>query len=65
MNIGYEDDDLKPFVEPTQDNSDPVRIGNAQLQPLQLFFGVIGSLYVMLHTKHGAENEPHGHGYHD
>ena len=31
MNIGYEDDDLRPFVEPTQDNSDPVRIGNAQL----------------------------------
>lgn len=28
MNIGYEDDDLKPFVEPSQDYNDPVKIGN-------------------------------------
>lgn len=28
MNIGYEDDELKPFIEPTPDNNDPVRIGN-------------------------------------
>ena len=28
MNIGYEDDDLKPYVEPSADNSDHIRIGN-------------------------------------
>ena len=28
MNIGYEDDDLKPYVEPCTDNSDHIRIGN-------------------------------------
>ena len=28
MNISYEDDDLKPYVEPQPDNSDPSRIGN-------------------------------------
>ena len=33
MNIGYEDDDLKPFIEPTQDNNDSVRIGNGPLPP--------------------------------
>ena len=27
MNIGYEDDDLKPFIEPLPDINDPVRIG--------------------------------------
>jgi len=27
MNIGYEDDDLKPYVEPSPDNNDPIRIG--------------------------------------
>ncbi|XP_071079511.1 MAP/microtubule affinity-regulating kinase 3-like isoform X12 [Haliotis cracherodii] len=26
MNIGYEDDELKPFIEPPQDFNDPVRI---------------------------------------
>ena len=30
MNIGYEDDELKPFVEPPPDINDPVRIGNVQ-----------------------------------
>ena len=30
MNIGYEDDELKPFVEPLPDINDPVRIGNVQ-----------------------------------
>lgn len=28
MNIGYEDDDLKPYIEPSADNSDHIRIGN-------------------------------------
>lgn len=28
MNIGYEDDELKPYVEPPPDINDPVRIGN-------------------------------------
>ena len=27
MNIGYEDEELKPFIEPTQDITDPMRIG--------------------------------------
>lgn len=40
MNIGYEDDDLKPYIEPTQDNNDPVRIGNAHFRifSVVLFF---------------------------
>ena len=28
MNIGYEDDDLIPFIEPLPDFNDPIRIGN-------------------------------------
>ena len=31
MNIGYEDDDLKPYIEPSADNSDHIRIGNSQV----------------------------------
>ena len=31
MNIGYEDDDLKPYVEPSADNSDHIRIGNSRV----------------------------------
>jgi len=27
MNIGYEDDELKPYQEPSKDCTDPVRIG--------------------------------------
>ena len=27
MNIGFEDDDLKPFIEPTKEFNDPARIG--------------------------------------
>jgi len=27
MNIGYEDDELKPYQEPSRDCTDPVRIG--------------------------------------
>ena len=28
MNIGHEDEELKPHIEPVKDYSDPVRIGN-------------------------------------
>ena len=28
MNIGYEDDELRPYIEPTRDYNDPIRIGN-------------------------------------
>ena len=28
MNITYEDDELKPYVEPAPDINDPMRIGN-------------------------------------
>lgn len=28
MNIGFEDDELKPYVEPSPDTLDPLRIGN-------------------------------------
>ncbi len=31
MNIGYEDDDLKPYIEPTADISDHIRIGNTRV----------------------------------
>jgi len=33
MNVGYEDDELKPYQEPSKDCTDPVRIGLYQ-QPL-------------------------------
>ena len=32
MNIGYEDDDLKPFIEPESDINDPTRIGSHYTQ---------------------------------
>lgn len=28
MNISYEDDELKPYIEPLPDINDPLRIGN-------------------------------------
>lgn len=28
MNVGFEDDELLPYVEPPADQLDPVRIGN-------------------------------------
>jgi len=28
MNIGYEDDELKPYQEPSKDCTDPVRVGS-------------------------------------
>ena len=31
MNIGYEDEELKPFIEPEADFNDPVRIGNSSV----------------------------------
>ncbi|KAK3092537.1 hypothetical protein FSP39_004100 [Pinctada imbricata] len=34
MNIGYEDDDLKPYIEPPADVLDPLRIGKAQTTSL-------------------------------
>lgn len=30
MNIGYEDDELKPYTEPEPDINDPKRIGNCR-----------------------------------
>jgi len=30
MNVGYEDDELKPYQEPSKDCTDPVRIGLCQ-----------------------------------
>ncbi len=33
MNIGYEDDELKPYIEPPPDFNDPVRIGNEAPSP--------------------------------
>ena len=31
MNVGYEDDELKPYVEPLPDYKDPRRTGEAEL----------------------------------
>ena len=31
MNIGFEDDDLKPFIEPSKEYNDPARIGKSDL----------------------------------
>lgn len=31
MNIGYEDDELTPYLEPTANYNDPLRIGNGSL----------------------------------
>jgi hypothetical protein len=42
MNIGYEDDELKPYVEPPPDINDPVRIGNVNVfQPRRPFSFVL------------------------
>ena len=32
MNIGYEDDNLEPHIEPVKDYNDPVRIGKSPQQ---------------------------------
>lgn len=29
INIGYEDDEMKPYVEPPKDSNDPARIGQS------------------------------------
>ena len=31
MNIGFEEDDLKPFIEPSKEYNDPARIGKSDL----------------------------------
>ena len=33
MNIGHEDEELKPHIEPVKDYNDPVRIGNCMRLP--------------------------------
>ena len=38
MNIGYEDDDLKPYVEPPADVLDPMRIGKDNVPPVYVVF---------------------------
>jgi len=32
MNVGYEEDEMKPFIEPKRDYNDPVRIGECLLR---------------------------------
>lgn len=33
INSGYEEDDLKPHIEPIEDFSDPARIGESAKRP--------------------------------
>ena len=44
MNIGYEDDELKPYQEPSRDCTDPVRIGLCHrivsLQQIMEYFAI-------------------------
>lgn len=34
MNLGCEDDELKPYVEPEQDFKEPKRIGTFSIKPM-------------------------------
>lgn len=34
MNLGCEDDELKPYVEPEQDFKEPKRIGKFSIKPV-------------------------------
>ena len=46
MNMGYEDDELKPYIEPVQDWTDPKRIEILQtgMSTISLFY----SLFIIL-----------------
>ncbi len=44
MNIGYEDEELKPFVEPEPDNNDMARIGKQTTQPTPHMVDVVDML---------------------
>jgi hypothetical protein len=48
MNIAYEDDELRPFVEPEPDLSDPKRIG----KPDSLFSCMNSKHYLLALRKH-------------
>lgn len=50
MNIGYEDDELKPFIEPEADFNDPVRIGNRTVYADMCESGLVGSFSLCLIT---------------
>ena len=41
MNIGYEDDELKPYIEPHRDYNDPVRIGKIVRQDYHCYSGTV------------------------
>ena len=41
MNMGYEEDELKPYIEPVQDWADSKRIEILQVGPLCKFYGSV------------------------
>lgn len=38
MNVGYEEEELKPYIEPQPDYKDPRRTGTQQVTLRKLFF---------------------------
>ncbi len=50
MNIGYEDDDLKPYSEPTADINDHIRIGNTRVGAFHCHLLQVS--YIVPHTKY-------------
>ena len=50
MNIGYDDDDLKPYIEPTPDNNDPLRIGNSSWSCFCMLFFYVFFLSTLFHN---------------
>ena len=47
MNVGFEDDELLPYVEPPADVLDPVRIGNDDATKLLLPWLLSVTFYVV------------------
>ena len=40
MNVGHEDDELKPYIEPDNILNDPIRIGNTSYKILTVYVHV-------------------------
>ena len=49
MNIGFEDDELKPFIEPSKEYNDPARIGKSDLSECFYFIVVLSTCDLLKH----------------
>lgn len=47
MNVGYEEEELKPYLEPTADLDDPARIREYTAESLQMAVSVFLYLYLL------------------